>query len=242
MSNQGEARSRVSRASRQELSRERMYRAAAKLIAQRGITNFSADDVAARAGCSRATLYRYVGGRSAIVDAIVCRVTLSLEQQIGQAVAGFSGPDRVVEMILAAVAVTRAESLTAQVLHHASSTHIRAHLDSRLVLEAALDLAGLHPDDHAAGQVLVRIIWSLIQKPLDNSDSERALIERFVKPAFNNYSYPVQPATPTVSVTAETRSHVDLNTCIEAQHVPDAESGPRDLTGVRRDHGVRAAP
>jgi AcrR family transcriptional regulator len=203
MPDQGEVRGRVSRASRQELSRERMYRAAARLIAQRGITNFSADEVAARAGCSRATLYRYVGGRSAIVDTIVCRVTLSLEQQIEQAVDGFSGPDRVVEMILAAVAATRAEALTVQVLHHASSTHVRAHLDSRLVLEAALDLAGLHPDDHAAGQALVRIIWSIIQKPLDSSDSERALVERFIKPAFDNYSYTVQPATPTVSATEE---------------------------------------
>jgi AcrR family transcriptional regulator len=68
MPGQGEVRGRASRASRQELSRERMYRAAAKLIAQRGITNFSADEVAAQAGCSPATLYRYVGGRSASAD------------------------------------------------------------------------------------------------------------------------------------------------------------------------------
>jgi len=189
MQDQGEAQGRVSRASRQDLSRERMYRAAAKLIAQRGIAHFSADEVAARAGCSRATLYRYVGGRSAIVDALVRRATDSLVQQIRQAVAGLNGPDRVIEMILAAVAATRTEPLTGQVLDHASATYIRAHLDSRRVRKAALVLAGLHPDDQAAGQALVRIIWSLVQQPLGNTDSERALIERFVKPAFDNYSY-----------------------------------------------------
>jgi AcrR family transcriptional regulator len=194
-----EAGGRASRASRQELFRERMYRAAAKLIAQRGITHFSADEVATEVGCSRATLYRYVGGRSAIVDAIVCRVTTSLEEQIRQAVAGFSGPDRVVEMILAAVAATRAEPVTVEVLRHASTKHIRAHLDSQELLEAALGLAGLRADDHAAAEALVRIIWSIVQLPLDDSDSERALIERFVKPAFNDYSYAVQPAAPTLS-------------------------------------------
>ena len=189
MQDQGEARGRVSRASRQDLSRERMYRAAAKLIARRGIANFNADEVATLAGCSRATLYRYVGGRSAIVEALMRRATDSLDQQIGHAVAGLTGPGRVVEMILAAVAATRAEPLTVQVLHHGSATHIRAHLDSRQVWKAALFLAGLHPDDHAAGQALVRIIWSLVQHPLDDSDSERALIERFFKPAFDNYNY-----------------------------------------------------
>ena len=199
MQDQGEARGRVSQASRQDLSRERMYRAAARLIAQRGIIHFSADEVAARAGCSRATLYRYVGGRSAIVDALVRRATDSLVQQIKQAVAGLNGPDRVVEMILAAVAATRAEPLTAQVLDHASATYIRAHLDSRRVRKAALALSGLHPDDQAAGQALVRIIWALVQQPLGDSGSERAMIERFVKPAFDNYSYTGQPATPPVS-------------------------------------------
>ena len=199
MQDQGEARGRGSRSSRQDLLRERIYRAAAKLLAQRGITNFSADEVAARAGCSRATLYRYVGGRSAIVAALVRRATDSLDQQIGEAVAGLNGPDRVIEMILASVAATRGEALTVQVLEHASATNIRAHLDSRRVWKAALVLAGLHPDDHAAGQALIRIIWSLVQQPLGDSDSERALVERFVKPAFDNYSYPGQPATPTAS-------------------------------------------
>jgi AcrR family transcriptional regulator len=203
MQDQGEARGGVSRASRQELARERMYRAAAKLIAQRGINNFSADEVAARVGCSRATLYRYVGGRSAIVDAIIRRATASLNQRIRRAVAGFNGPDRVVEMILASVAAARAEPLTAQVLQHANATHIRAHLDSRQVLESALALAGLHPDDHPAGQALIRIVWSIVQQPLGDSTAERALIERFVRPAFNRYSYTVQPATPTVSPTGK---------------------------------------
>ena len=195
MPDQGEARDRVSGASRQDELRERMYRAAAKLIAQRGITKFSADEVAARAGCSRATLYRYLGGRSAIVAALVRRATDSLDQQIGQAVAGLNGPDRVVEMIMAAVAATRAEPLTVQVLDRASAIDIRAHLSSRRVWKAALVLAGLHPDDQAAGHALVRIIWSFAQEPLGTSDFERALIERFVKPAFENYSYPSQPAT-----------------------------------------------
>ena len=199
MQDQREARDWGHRSSRQDLLRERMYRAATKLIAQRGITNFSADEVAAQFGCSRATLYRYVGGRSAIVAALVRRASDSMVEQIGQAVEGLNGPDRVIEMILAAVAATRAAPLTDDMLNHASAPYIRAHLESRGVWTAAVVLAGLHPDDHEAGQALVRVIWSLVEQPLGDSDAERALIERFVMPAFDNYSYTGQSATATIS-------------------------------------------
>jgi AcrR family transcriptional regulator len=180
----------LSGAARRELLRERMYHAAAELIIQQGIDLFTTDDVAARAGCSRATVYRYVGGKSEIVDAITRRATLSLSQHIGRAVAGLDGPDRVVETILAAVTATRAEPLATQVLLHASDTHIRAHLDSPQVLEAALALAGLHPEDHQAAQALILIVWGLIQHPLDDPSAERILIERFIRPAFDPYDWP----------------------------------------------------
>lgn len=180
----------LSGAARRELLRERMYHAAAELMAQHGIDGFNADDVAARTECSRATVYRYLGGKFEIVNAIIARATLSLSQRISRAVASVDESDRVVEVILASVTATRAEPLATQILRNARDTHIRAHLDSPQVLQAALSLAGLHPDDRHAAQAVVRIVWTLVQHPLADPASERTFVERFIKPAFDRYEWP----------------------------------------------------
>jgi hypothetical protein len=47
---------------RHELAAERIYAAAANLIARRGLDRFDLDSLAQAAHCSRATLYRHAGG------------------------------------------------------------------------------------------------------------------------------------------------------------------------------------
>ncbi|UNQ35816.1 TetR family transcriptional regulator [Prescottella equi] len=66
-------------------------------------------DVAERAGCSRATLYRYVGGKPAIVAAVVSSAAASVAEDVACAVAHLDGADRVVEAILTSVAAVRAD-------------------------------------------------------------------------------------------------------------------------------------
>lgn len=70
---------------RQELAAERIYAAAAELTRERGLDALHVDAVAARAGCSRATLYRHVGGKRAIVDGLVARGAAAVARQVAEA-------------------------------------------------------------------------------------------------------------------------------------------------------------
>ncbi|WP_156095199.1 TetR/AcrR family transcriptional regulator, partial [Nocardia lijiangensis] len=60
---------------RRALAVERIHAAAADLIAREGMAGLSIDRVAMRAGCSRATVYRYVGGKGALREAVLAGAT-----------------------------------------------------------------------------------------------------------------------------------------------------------------------
>ncbi|MDV6270240.1 TetR/AcrR family transcriptional regulator [Rhodococcus globerulus] len=86
---------------RHELAVERIYAAAAELILERGFQRISVDEVAERAGCSRATLYRYVGGKKAIQDGVISRAVEAVALEVSAAVEPLEGEQRVVEAVLA---------------------------------------------------------------------------------------------------------------------------------------------
>ena len=52
-----------------------MLEAAGRRLASHGIAGTTVDDVAAEAGVSRATVYRYIGGKNEIVPAVIGRET-----------------------------------------------------------------------------------------------------------------------------------------------------------------------
>ncbi|WP_368077046.1 helix-turn-helix domain-containing protein [Rhodococcus sp. W8901] len=54
-----------------------MTDAATELFVERGFDQVGVHDIAERAGCSRAALYRYVGGKPALVAAVRADATLS---------------------------------------------------------------------------------------------------------------------------------------------------------------------
>ena len=58
---------------RRTVATERIYDAATDLITREGPDAFDIDTLAARVHCSRATIYRYVGGKAEIRDAVVAR-------------------------------------------------------------------------------------------------------------------------------------------------------------------------
>ena len=64
---------------------EAVLDAAVRQLTEHGIAGTTIDDVAAAAGVSRATVYRYVGGKSDIVSAAILREsTVILEQVAGR--------------------------------------------------------------------------------------------------------------------------------------------------------------
>src|SRR5579863_7189907 len=63
--------SKVPATGRGRATRERILRAAAELIAQKGTAGMSLDDVRARTGASRSQLYHYFEDRDGLVHAVI---------------------------------------------------------------------------------------------------------------------------------------------------------------------------
>ncbi len=168
---------------RRDLSRERILTAATELLREHGFDNLDPDQVAARAGCSRATLYRYVGGKDVIRQAVITQLSISAVQKVELAVTGFQGADRVVEVVLAAVAAARVEPIIKDTLKQAASELIGRTVSSEEV-SLALGVCGLDPTDTLSGHAIVRAIGSLMMNPIEDPAVEREYVERFVKPGF----------------------------------------------------------
>lgn len=75
-----------------QIHRNRMATAAGELFEKKGISQTSMDEVAARAGYSKATLYAYFNSKEEIVAYLVLGSMKSLKEQIIQAVEGSSDP------------------------------------------------------------------------------------------------------------------------------------------------------
>src|ERR1700742_1856765 len=88
---------------RRAAATERIYAAATDLIVREGPDAFNVDALAALAHCSRATIYRYVGGKKEIREAVLARAAVRIVHTVRESVAGRSGPERVVTAIEVAV-------------------------------------------------------------------------------------------------------------------------------------------
>lgn len=165
---------------RHELAVERIYAAAAELILERGFQRISVDEVAERAGCSRATLYRYVGGKKAIQGGVISRAVDAVALEVSAAVEPLEGEQRVVEAVLASVRAIRANAAVSAGFASARGKGMDEYLmSSPLLGESAKHLAGLGAGDETS-QWVVRIVLTLLAWPLADEESERRMVESFI--------------------------------------------------------------
>ena len=168
--------------SRHDLSRVRILDAATQLIAERGAAQLSAEDVCARVGCSRATLYRHVGGRPAIMAAVVSQRVIPVTAAVNHASAPFTGHARVVETILATVMGIRADPILLDALEHIDREQMSEYLTvPESIAPVDSYTPPYAPDDRIAAKMLARIIWSLVDYPLANPEEERHIATRFAR-------------------------------------------------------------
>ncbi|TLF66918.1 helix-turn-helix transcriptional regulator [Nocardia asteroides NBRC 15531] len=162
---------------------DRIEQAALALFLERGIDAVTAEDVAAAAGCSRATLYRHVGGKPRLVRAVMVRAAGTVAARVEAAVERVPARRRPVEAILAAVAAIRADPVLRQwLIRHRSPDTDEVLAGAPELGHIATTLTRIAPDDAAAGWI-VRVVLSLLTWPLPDAAAERALVERFVGPA-----------------------------------------------------------
>jgi len=94
---------------RRAIATERIYAMATELIVHDGLDAFSVDTLSARTHCSRATIYRYVGGKKDIRDAVLARTAARIIKTVRVSVEGRTGPERILTAIEVAVAEIRAD-------------------------------------------------------------------------------------------------------------------------------------
>jgi AcrR family transcriptional regulator len=168
---------------RRSAASDRIYAAAADLVARKGFSAFSIEAVAEKVHCSPATVYRQVGGKAVILEGVIERYSLSIVESVREAIAGRSGSDRIVTAVVVALEKVRAEPL-GQLMMGAIHPNDQTGLltTSPLIQTLAEEMVGRV--DPLAAQYLIRIYFALWFWPLTDRDAEYQLVQRFIGPVF----------------------------------------------------------
>lgn len=171
---------------RRAVAADRIYAAATDLVVRGGLDAFDIDTLAAKVHCSRATIYRYAGGKAQIRDAILVRLAARIVDTVRCAVDGLSGPERVVKAITVALEQIRSAPMRQMMMGSNAVLDLSKLPSSPVLGRLAADLTGITEDDPLAAQWIVRVVLSLAFWPIGNSRVEHQIVERFVAPAFNS--------------------------------------------------------
>lgn len=171
---------------RHELAAERIYAAAARLIARRGLDRFDLDSLARAAHCSRATLYRHAGGKTQIRDEVLARSAKRINSSVLESVKELTGADRVVEAIRVALREIRSDPVASQVYAPGRPGNAALLAASSMLARFAAESAGVDPANAAAAQWINRVSLSLLFWPGRDEAAEAEMLRAFVAPAFLN--------------------------------------------------------
>jgi AcrR family transcriptional regulator len=179
-------------------TRERIVAATLVSLARYGVAKTTLEDVAKEAGCARATVYRYFGGKQQLINAVIAHESTRMLAAINGSVRA----DMNVEDALVAMTTTAAH----EILEHDALQFVLAH-EPELILPfvtfdgsdrfIALTGAALAPtlaaflpasDATRAAQWCVRIFLAYLgadNSPVTMTDAHevRALVDDFVAPA-----------------------------------------------------------
>jgi AcrR family transcriptional regulator len=169
---------------RRTAAADRIYEAATDLAIRDGLDAFDVDTLAARLHCSRATIYRYAGGKAQIRDAVLIRLAAGIIDTVRHAVDRLSGPERVVTAITVALEQIRSDPLRRLMLSAGQFQDLDELHSSPVLGHLAAELTGITDDDPQAAQWIVRLVVSFAYWPMANSRIEQQTIRRFVAPAF----------------------------------------------------------
>lgn len=169
---------------RRAVGAERIYAVAAELIAQEGFDAFDIDALAARAHCSRATIYRHVGGKAQIRDGALVRAAARIVDTVRHAVAGMTGPDRVVTAVAVALEEIRSDPLGRLMIGRTKAPEVTGIDASPAIAGLAAELTGIAGDDPLSAQWIVHLVLSFAYLPVGDGTLEREMLQRFVAPAF----------------------------------------------------------
>ncbi|MET0475071.1 MAG: TetR/AcrR family transcriptional regulator [Mycobacterium sp.] len=130
--------------------------------------------------CSRATVYRYAGGKAQIREAVLMRLAAGVVETVRRAVDGISGTERTVTAITVALAEMRSEPLRRLMQGSGGVADLGELQSSPAVLRIAAELCGLDHDLQAALWV-VHVVLSLVYLPLGDPRTVEAYLRRLAQ-------------------------------------------------------------
>jgi AcrR family transcriptional regulator len=169
---------------RRKAAAERIYDVATDLITREGPEAFDIETLAARVHCSRATIYRYAGGKAEIRDAVLARSAARIVEIVRQTVVNLHGPERVVTAITVALKLIRSDPSGQLMFNSIRANDVVWLTGSPLLAGFATELTGLTDRDPQAAQWVVRVVMSLLYWPVGDTATEGEIVQRFVAPAF----------------------------------------------------------
>jgi AcrR family transcriptional regulator len=157
----------------------RILDAADRLHLQAGVAATTMADVAAEAGCSRATLYLYFPNKEALRTAMRARAATEIAAEAARATVGIDDPrDRIVEAVTWTMRRVR-ETPSLQVWFEPDNLALTQELAnaSEIVTTVAGEFTrALGDTSGVRAKLLVRLIISLLAAPARSADEERALV------------------------------------------------------------------
>jgi AcrR family transcriptional regulator len=170
---------------RQTVATERIYTAAAALISRNGYDAFTIAALAAKVHCSPATVYRYVGGKAAIRNAVILRLSTSVVDSVRTAIDGMTGRQRIETAVVVALERIRSDPLSRLMGDSIRSARDEQWInDSPAVMALAQEMIGSHTPDPNAARWLIHVVLALWCWPVTEPEVERDMIRRFLAPAF----------------------------------------------------------
>lgn len=180
---------------------ERILDAALGLVAASGLRALTMDDVAARAGVGRMTVYRRFGERERLIDALAIRESRRCLAELDAAIAADAPiADQIAEGFSTSLRLIRGHPLLDRFARHEPETALRAlnadagaifalsreFVASRLRKAQAHGEVGELDPDHAA-ELLIRLGFSFLLMPrsalpLDDDERARDLARRLIAP------------------------------------------------------------
>ena len=174
------------REDRAELAAERILDAAAGLFAEHGVSATSMDQVAAAAGCSRATLYRYFDSRPALQRAFAHREARVIMERVGAAIGDVADPsERAAQAVVACLGAIRERPHLHAWYGGADATLLAELLrESPLIESFAARFAGHAADspDRDLARWVIRAILSFLAVPGEDAAEEERMVRRFLAP------------------------------------------------------------
>lgn len=159
---------------------ERIFSAAMDLIVRDGLDGFDMAALQAAVHCSRATIYRHVGGKAQIREAVLLRQAERIIATVRSAVVGLSGAERTVTAVVVALERIRADPIGQTLLGAMRKDELTWIGRSAVPPALAAELTGIDDDDPQAAQWIVRVVLALLFWPVEDPVAEREMLQRFL--------------------------------------------------------------